>query len=173
MHSNKLHDTIDDWISALQDYSFDQLLISPGAGSWSLGQVFVHLLTDTSYYISQVEYCLSHDENAAGEMTGFAKTLFANNAFPDEKIKGDPASSGEVTMPAGKAELIDQMKRLKAQLDYLDNKVADRACTGKTRHPGLGYFNAREWLQFAEMHLRHHLRQKKRIEEALNMRPGK
>ena len=27
---------------------------------------------------------------------------------------------------------------------------------GKTKHPGLNYFTAKEWLQFAEMHLRHH-----------------
>jgi hypothetical protein len=39
--------------------------------------------------------------------------------------------------------------------------------TGKTRHPGLLYFSALEWLRFAEMHMRHHFRQKKRIDEAL------
>jgi hypothetical protein len=41
---------------------------------------------------------------------------------------------------------------------------------GKTKHPGLGFFNANEWLQFAEMHLRHHLKQKERIEEFLKIR---
>jgi len=38
---------------------------------------------------------------------------------------------------------------------------------GKTKHPGLLYFNAGEWLQFATIHLRHHLRQKKRIDTLL------
>lgn len=41
---------------------------------------------------------------------------------------------------------------------------------GKTKHPGLDYFSAIEWLQFAEMHLRHHLRQKKRIDHFLKIR---
>jgi hypothetical protein len=39
--------------------------------------------------------------------------------------------------------------------------------TGKSRHPGLGYFNAGEWLRFIEMHMRHHLRQKERIDAFL------
>jgi hypothetical protein len=36
---------------------------------------------------------------------------------------------------------------------------------GKTKHPGSNYFTAKEWLQFAEIHLRHHLKQKKRIDD--------
>jgi hypothetical protein len=39
---------------------------------------------------------------------------------------------------------------------------------GKTRHPGLLYFSAPEWLQFAEMHLRHHFLQKQRIDAFLS-----
>ena len=43
--------------------------------------------------------------------------------------------------------------------------INENSLQGKTQHPGLGYFNATEWLQFATMHLRHHFKQKKRIEE--------
>jgi hypothetical protein len=38
---------------------------------------------------------------------------------------------------------------------------------GKTKYPGLNYFTAKEWLQFAGIHLRHHLKQKKRIDDFL------
>jgi hypothetical protein len=38
---------------------------------------------------------------------------------------------------------------------------------GKTRHPGLLFFSALEWLRFTEMHMRHHFRQKKRIDHKL------
>jgi hypothetical protein len=33
---------------------------------------------------------------------------------------------------------------------------------GKAKHPGLVYFSAIEWYQFAEMHFRHHFWQKKK-----------
>jgi hypothetical protein len=42
--------------------------------------------------------------------------------------------------------------------------ISESQFNGKTKHPGLGYFSAKEWLQFANMHFRHHLRQKKRID---------
>ena len=48
-------------------------------------------------------------------------------------------------------------------------QIANSKSKGKTKHPGLNYFNANEWLQFAEMHLRHHLKQEKRIEEFLKL----
>jgi hypothetical protein len=72
--------------------------------------------------------------------------------------------------PASKVVLLDQMQRLKAHLNSLENKIVGNHCIGKVRHPGLGYFNALEWLQFADMHMRHHLRQKRRIEDALKIR---
>jgi hypothetical protein len=37
----------------------------------------------------------------------------------------------------------------------------------ETQHPGLYHFSANEWYQFAEMHFRHHVRQKKRIDDYL------
>jgi hypothetical protein len=40
---------------------------------------------------------------------------------------------------------------------------------GKTKHPGLHYFNADEWLQFADMHFRHHVKQKKKIDDFLRI----
>jgi hypothetical protein len=46
-------------------------------------------------------------------------------------------------------------------------KITESPFGGKTKHPGLGYFSAHEWLQFADMHFRHHLRQKKRIDDFL------
>jgi len=41
---------------------------------------------------------------------------------------------------------------------------------GKSKHPGLGFFSASEWFQFAEMHLRHHLKQKERIDRFLQIK---
>ena len=64
-------------------------------------------------------------------------------------------------------ELMEQMTRLKERLVALIGEVEHFDITGKTKHPGLGYFDAREWLGFAEMHMRHHLRQKERIEKCL------
>jgi len=36
----------------------------------------------------------------------------------------------------------------------------------KTKHPVIGYLNAKQWLRFIEIHLNHHLKQLKRIENS-------
>ncbi len=45
--------TIDIWIKELKQYDFIQLCAKPSPKSWSLGQVYMHLIEDTNYYIEQ------------------------------------------------------------------------------------------------------------------------
>ncbi len=170
MDVTKLNHTIDTWIDALQDCDPAYLLEKPDGESWSLGQVFMHLLNETGYYIEQMEHCLENDGNESGQMDERAKLMFANNELPDKKIKGDPESTDKITQPESKTGLLQQMLELKIQLISLCKRINDGKSAGKAKHPGLGYFDAEEWLRFADMHLRHHLRQKKRIEEALKPR---
>jgi len=167
MPSDKLNETLTSWISALQDYDFDTLVTKPDSENWSLGQVFVHLITETNYYMEQIEYCLTHSENGSEQMSGNGRLLFANNEFPDERIKNDSPSAQNVQQPTDKSDLLSQMLRLKTQLNLQWEKIIDTRPVGKTKHPGLGYFSAQEWFQFAELHLRHHFRQRKRIEYAI------
>jgi hypothetical protein len=49
----------------------------------------------------------------------------------------------------------------------VDARISASSVQGKAMHPGLHYLSAREWLQFSEMHFRHHLRQKERLDAFL------
>jgi hypothetical protein len=167
MQLTKLNETLDIWIAALQHYDFNTLITKPDSENWSLGQVFMHLIEETNYYIEQIEYCLSHSENHSELMSEYSAKLFANNGFPDVRIKNDAPSVQNVAQPSNKSDLLEQMHSMKTQLNLLWNKMTGNKSSGKTKHPGLGYFNAQEWFQFAEFHLRHHLSQKRRIEELI------
>ena len=169
MDITQLESTIDTWIDALRHYDLNVLQTKPDKDSWSLGQVYMHILEDTNYYVGQIERCLTHSENQTGEKTDFAVKLFSNNDFPDQKIKGDSAASQSIPQPASKSELVKQMIQLKTRLTLLWFTVKNSNSTGKTKHPGLGYFDAQEWLRFSEIHMRHHLRQKRRIEDGLKI----
>ena len=163
----QLNRTIDTWINALSDYNLETLQEKIQKDSWSLGQVYNHILDDTNYYIEQIELCLTHNENQLGEMTEFAITLFLKGEFPDIKIKGDSSASKAIPQPSSKANLINQMIKLKIRLNSIWIEVINGETVGKTKHPGLGYFSAQDWLKFSEIHMRHHLRQKGRIDDAL------
>jgi len=158
--------TIDIWIRALEGYHFDHVTARPSPTSWSIGQVYMHLLSDTSYYLEQIQACVTNNDQASEQPTPAGKIMLLNNDFPDEILKGAPANA-YMPQPESKERLMGDLLNLKKEMNDAATLISESPFHGKTQHPGLGYFSANEWLQFADMHLRHHLRQKKRIDAFL------
>ena len=158
--------TINTWITTLEQYDLTRLCAKPAQKSWSLGQLYMHLIEDTHYYLEQIKICVATDDNAMEEASAFAKKLFLNNDFPDEAIEGAPANAF-IVQPTNMQVLKSSLLNVKAEMNRAAILISKSSFKGKTKHPGLYYFSATEWLQFAEMHFRHHLRQKKRIEDFL------
>lgn len=169
MHTLKrqINSTIDKWIEMVNMYSLNSLLEKPSDESWSLGQVAMHIETETNFYISQIERCLNSNENSQESMTEAARAMFESNCFPPDKIRRDDTLSNHYPQPESHEDLYYRMNTLKMHLNHLIAKIEASNSDGKTKHPGFGYFNAKQWLQFAEMHMRHHLRQKDSIEKEL------
>lgn len=161
-----IHQAIDSWLEVVEENSMDRLLARPPGNKWSLGQLCNHLLEATDYFFEQVEICMSANEHWEEEMSPAARILFGNNGFPDQLIEGPP-SNAATPQPDNKESLLVAFNRLRQRLAGIEARLPISNTKGKTRHPGLKYFNAGEWLQFSEMHFRHHLRQKRRIEEFL------
>lgn len=155
----RFNETIDQWIGWLEGYSYEKLCRKPRPESWSLGQMYVHIVDDTGYFVGQMREALESDLNQEKEMHADAKWMFDRGGFPDMLIEG-PATNTSVPQPESKEDLLERLKRIKEDVNGFDFGSSK----GKTRHPGLLYFSAPEWLQFAEMHMRHHFRQRVRIE---------
>ena len=162
----RLKDTFNEWVNGLIKYDEEELLIQPGPQKWSIGQVYMHLLSETSYFLSQVKYCMENEENISAEMKEEGRRMFLKNEFPDLQIDRGPELS-DVLQPVNKQMLVDEFEKLGQEIDLIGEKNNLSEYRGKTMHPGLGYFNAMEWLQFSEMHMRHHFRQKQRIDDFL------
>lgn len=165
---DNLNQTIEVWINELDRINFIQLCTKPSPTSWSLGQVYVHLIESTNYYLEQVTICLASDDYAREAMTADANEMFYSNEFPDVVIEG-PVSNEATLQPESKVELKRCLMNLKEDINTVALLISTSQFNGKTKHPGLNYFSADEWLRFAEMHFRHHLRQKKRIEKFLEI----
>ena len=166
MLAKDFNHTTDLWIKSIEQNNFDQICAKPFPTSWSLGQVCMHLIEATHYYLEQANVCLSSNDHVLEEMTLNAKTMFRNNEFPDELIEGPPTNAN-TPQPASKDDLLLSLLKLKGEINRIAMLISISTSKGKTKHPGLHYFNAKEWFQFADMHLRHHLRQKNRIDEFL------
>lgn len=163
------HRTVDIWLTQLERYSFAEICAKPSLKSWSLGQVIMHLVAETNFYLEQINICISSNENSHEEATINAKMLFSKNALPDQIIEG-PASNLLVSQAESKSQLQHSLRDLKDAFDEVSVQMLKSSFHGKSKHPGLGFFSASEWFQFAEMHLRHHLKQKERIDRFLHIK---
>ena len=166
MGIENFNQTIDSWIDSLHHYSIDDLTMKPSPTSWSMGQLYKHLISETLYYISRIEICIASNRNSGKEMTNEGKVMLHNNSFPDERLQGGPANEN-IPQPSSRDGLIEEFLNLRRAMNDAAISMERTTSKGKARHPGLGYFNAADWLQFADMHMRHHLRQKARIDEFL------
>jgi hypothetical protein len=158
--------TVNHWLSELEGYSFNELCSKPSAAGWSLGQLYRHLINDANFYIEQIEVCVRSNDHTNEEASAAGKEMLVNNEFPNEIIEGDPANAF-IPQPESKEKLLLDLVLLKEHMNKVAVMIRETLFRGKTKHPGLNYFSAVEWLQFADMHFRHHLRQKKRIDEFL------
>ncbi len=158
---------IHSWAGLLKPYDFKQLCTKPSKSDWSLGQVYMHVISETNFYLEQAEICFSNKDNLHAEMSTAAKTMFLNNQLPDEKIEG-PVTNAETAQPINKEELVAGLNNLLGKLGEIVLFLNEDFNKGKTQHSGLGFFTAKEWIQFAAMHFKHHERQKKRIDHFLH-----
>jgi hypothetical protein len=168
MTDREFNKTLDHWLTALQRYSFEDLINKPSPQSWSMGQLYVHLINETRHYITRINVCISSNRNATKEMAPEGKEMFRNNSFPDERLAGPPSNS-RIPQPLSKEALVTEFSDLRKTMNDVIVMMQSTVYHGKAKHPGLQYFNAVEWLQFADMHMRHHLRQKMRIDDFLRL----
>ena len=165
----KFKETLDKYFAKLDTYSEEVFLKKPDENTWSLGQIYVHvLLGNEHFFLKQADQCLRGEETSKGKGKNFnGKLIFFINGFPNIKFK----MPKNVEVPPRQPESIAYVrKKLEVALELaneIDSRLGDFNSSEKTRHPAFGYLNAKEWYRMTEMHFRHHLRQIKRIEKVV------
>lgn len=163
---NAFNETIQIWINFLNDYTLEMLRQKPNDSSWSLGQVYTHITDDTAWFVEQMAAAMQTQSDSDKEMNEHARAMLQANSFPNRMIEG-PATGIYIKQPESKDEMRQKLLAIKTGVNNLYAAFDSSKAIGKTCHPGLLYFNSLDWLQFAEMHLRHHFRQKIRIDQKL------
>lgn len=167
MGIKNFNDTIDIWIEELSRFSIEQLKIKPDDKSWSLGQLYEHLIEETNWYNGQIEKTLGNEKNIEKETSDAAIILFKKGSFENKQFRGDPLISENIQQPTKTSTLKLQLEQLKKNTNDIWTTISNTSKYGKSEHPGIGFLNCFEWIQYSEMHMRHHLKQKKRIEKFL------
>jgi hypothetical protein len=159
------------WIDALDDYSREELLRKPSPAEWSIGQVYGHLLeTTTSIANGAIPIALDDcAKNIDRKVLWLAKPILWLG-FPPFRFRAAKVITQQPAVPDDMEQLRRDFEALVTKLHELARRAKAAKCSGKTKHPRMGYLNAKEWIRFVEIHWAHHLRQKRRLDVFLGRR---
>ena len=160
-----------EWLLSLDSYSEEQFTKKPDADSWSIGQVYHHLIAGTNrFHLQHIASCLDgKGKNIRGGKKFPGKFVFLIGSFPDAKIKVPPSDAYTPKQPAGIADMRFALTQLIETMRETAGKIGSASKSIKLEHPAFGYLNASEWFSMIEMHFRHHLRQKARLDKFLGL----
>lgn len=175
MNANKLktdtHKTIDEYITMLDAFSYEQLTQKPSDGGWSIGQVYIHLwMASKGFFYKNAEACKLYTNTAANkskDWIGFLVFLFGK--MPTIKVKMPEKVAVEPRQPESKEQLITKLNEVKTLFDQFLLQTENIDLKAKTKHPFLGYLNYIEWLTLSKIHFKHHKAQINRIKKNLGI----
>ncbi|MDE3249774.1 MAG: DinB family protein [Bacteroidota bacterium] len=157
---------VTEWLVFLKSYSLAALQYKPQPAQWSIGQLYLHLIGDTTFYLDQAAACFEDAAHINESCNEFAQKILSDNAFPDIQIEGHP-NNQFIPQPGSKQVLQNELEAIGRRARMLAERYATHPIEGKSLHPGFGYLSLPQWLQLAALHFNHHLRQKQRLDALL------
>ncbi len=165
---HKTHLVIDEYIKRLDSYTYEQITQQPAPGSWSIGQVYVHLwMSAKGFFFKKADLCLTAGEGTVKDKGKNWKGLlvFAIGKMPTVRVRMPDQVAVEPRMPESMDQLRSRLLEIRGlATDYI-HRIPQADPAVRARHPFLGYLNTAEWISLCNMHFRHHEAQLRRIEK--------
>ena len=157
------------WISELDYYGPNQFKQKISETDWTIGQLYDHLTTGTyESHLQQIKNCILGVHGATqGKKTWKGKMIFFLGKIPAMKIKGRSSSDYVPAQPESPLKMKDDFYKFMKVMQKTAAEVENGRKDYVTLHPALGWLNVIEWYKLIEMHFRHHLIQKKRLDKTL------
>lgn len=166
----KLEELIGYLNQELKNYPEEKFQYKNDEETWSLGQMYQHMYTASTFFMYSASNCLRQRKGSTeGEKTPAGIGLYQRNGFPDIEIKQPKAWTKGAPEAKSKEETTQQWQELLPKLKELAEAVLKDDGNYKNMHVIFGMLNASEWYQQIEMHCRHHLKQKKKLEGFANV----
>jgi len=169
MGTNKVHQSITKIVNAykvqLATKGEEDFMQTPPINGWSYSEVYAHIFDASLLSLIALQNCIKGEGEIRPTHFVVRIILFFGAFLPGKKYK----------VPK---RLIDRVKKInlltakqfitdfELQLTKIYPLIKNASPKTKTKHPRLGYLNAQQWLRFIEIHLNHHLKQLKRIENS-------
>lgn len=153
------------WIDELGSFS-QQFFVQSQEGEWSVAQVVDHLCKTTHKCLDMAELCCDGKGEKGHISLGPAIFSFMGS-FPPIKlrIKNPPKEVKGIYTPENITIKMAEKSLREAELrmQRVLPKIKNADLTIRCKHWAGGWFNAFQWFQNSEMHIKHHIRQLERI----------
>lgn len=160
-----LEKLIEQYISKLETYSPQEFAHKTDESTWSLGQMYEHLIISNSFFYYQINNCFSQRKGQiGGDKNPTGENMYQYGSFPPIKIKIPEAWKGPEPIAKAKQEYTKLLQTELEKLNLLITPLQNDSGEYKTFHAACGMLNALEWYKMAEMHLKHHLKQASELE---------
>jgi hypothetical protein len=157
------------YLNEIPKYSLEQMTRKPSEDEWSLGQMYVHLVGSALFMqLRNVELCRDQETTPdSSERPEAVKAMFAAGSFPPERIRVPASPQYTPKQPDSLQEMEQGLRAVIARMRELEPTLASIPADRAVAHPRMGLLSALEWFALVEMHYRHHLLQKERIDSFL------
>ncbi len=157
------------WLHSLDNYNDEPFLDKPSEQEWSLGQLYNHLSLGTiNYHLKHIHDCINQRNGTKkGKKKFKGKMLFLFGSMSNKKVKSPAHEKNPPEQPENVKEAKNNMIKLLKEMNEASALLTKADKNYKTEHRMFGFLNAFEWYKLIEMHFKHHLKQKKRLDKRL------
>lgn len=139
---------------------------TPAIGGWSYSEVYSHIIDLSILTLEEVKECINGEGEKDKPTAFLVKLLLFFGSLPPAVKYKVPKKLAARVHKITKAEASALITHFLAALDIVYPGLDQADLSIKTRHPRMGYFNAKQWFRFVEIHLKHHYKQLLRIEKS-------
>jgi len=168
--AEKYRDTARLFISDAKKYTAEQFTKSPAEGQWSMAQIYHHIILVTDQCLANATLCI-HGKGKKKSIAIGPAIFELMGSFPPVKlkIKKFPNAVKHLYFPENISidAAISGLEKSIRKMEQALQLISQAGTSMRVKHWAGGWFNARQWYHSAEMHIRHHLRQKKRLDRFL------
>jgi hypothetical protein len=157
----KITATYSTMLTVIPDTDFQT---APAIGGWSYSEVYAHIFDASMLTLDTLEDCI-HGKGKIRSTPFVTKLILFFGALPPGRYKTPKILAGRVRVIT-KEEAHKLISNFTEKLDLVSGYIDKANPAIKTLHPRMGYLNAGQWLKFIGIHLKHHLKQLKRVQKS-------
>ena len=149
----------------LNGFAATNFQLEPPIGGWSYSEVYAHIFDASLLSLMALNNCINGEGKNKPTTFVVKLILFFGSLPPGRKYKAPAkiaARVKKISVTAAQQFITD----FELQLAQTFPKIGNANPKMKVKHPVLGYLDAKQWLRFIQIHLNHHYKQLKRIENS-------